>query len=709
MDKFKSDIIDSGLPSFTHDDLDVVIETYNKTMLSVLDKHAPLKKRMITIHPDAPWIDDGIKEQKREKRKAERKWRKTNLTVHREIYTEQRNKLSAMITESKKDYYQQQISDSTSSQSALFKTVDELLSKKRVSALPSHESTEELCNRMATFFTDKIRTIHEGLEKIQNPSFPLDPDPVFEGPCLNNFDEVTEEEVTKIIKAAAPKSCSLDPVPTKLVKECLDVLAPLITRIINQSFADGYVPKSFKLAAVTPLLKKANLIPEILKNFRPISNLPFLSKIMEKAATKQLLVHKETNKLREKMQSAYRTHHSTETALLRINHDLLTSLDSKRCVLMVMLDLSAAFDTVNHGVLLDRLATRYGVRGRAHDWIQSYLSERRQYVTINGHKSQEHIKDCDVPQGSVLGPNLYEDYTAAPVGDIFRKHDIQFSIYADDTQAYLEFEPDDIHSAIKRLEMCLEEIRQWMARNWLKLNDSKTEFIIFGGKKNIDKFKDVTIRLGDSDICQSESVKSIGANLDQTLQMDTQISSICRAAWFFLYQISKIRKYLTEDQAKTAIHAHVTSRLDFNNSLLAGLPKKRLRPMQLVQNAAARLITGIKKKEHVTPVLVKLHWLPVEKRIIYKVLLLAYKAMHGEGPEYLKELLTVYVPSRLLRSSGDCKLCVPKCRYVETEKRVFGSRAAVEWNKLPVPLRSKTSTDSFKGALKTYLFKEAYN
>ena len=203
----------------------------------------------------------------------------------------------------------------------------------------------------------------------------------------------------------------------------------------------------------------------------------------------------------------------------------MISLDNRQCVLMVMLDLSAAFDTVNHGVLLDRLSTRYGVREKAHDWIRSYLSERRQYVTINGHKSVEHAKDCDVPQGSVLGPNLYEDYTAAPVGDIFRKHGINFSIYADDTQAYLEFEPSDLDTSVARLEVCLEEVRQWMARNWLKLNDSKTEFIIFGGRKNVELYRNVTCKLGNSDIAQSDSVKSIGANLDQTLQMKTQISS----------------------------------------------------------------------------------------------------------------------------------------------------------------------------------------
>ena len=178
-----------------------------------------------------------------------------------------------------------------------------MLGKKKTSSLPKHESKEELCNRMADFFSEKIRLIHDGLAELQVDSLDLDPDREFadSDECLTDFGPLTEDEVRKLIKQSATKSCCLDPIPTELVKECLDVLLPLITRIINQSFSSAYVPKFFKIAAVTPILKKANLIAEILKNFRPISNLPYLSKILEKAAAIQLIDHKDNNKLREKL------------------------------------------------------------------------------------------------------------------------------------------------------------------------------------------------------------------------------------------------------------------------------------------------------------------------------------------------------------------------------------------------------------------------
>jgi hypothetical protein len=206
----------------------------------------------------------------------------------------------------------------------------------------------------------------------------------------------------------------------------------------------------------------------------------------------------------------------------------------------------------------------------------------------------------------------------------------------------------------------------------------------------------------------SNSVRSIGAVLDNTLGRDKQIAATCKTAWYHLHEISKIRKFLTIDQAKTVIHAYVTCRLDQNNSLLVGLPKKKLAKLQMIQNAAARLIFGLKKRDHVTPTLKQLHWLPVNQRIIFKTLLLVYKSLHGQGPEYLKELLMPYIPPRTLRSASENRLCVPSCHYVDTQKRAFGIRGPSEWNRLPGEIKSSSNVKTFKQSLKTHLFKLAY-
>ena len=576
--------------------------------------------------------------------------------------------------------------------------------------MPQHESTKELCERMSAFFCEKIESIYEGLQSLREDLSPSD----IEAGCptpgiMTDFSPVTEKDIEKIIKGCAAKSCCLDPIPSQIVKQCLDILLPIITRIVNTSLSSSTFPTALKIAAVTPILKKANLIPDILKNFRPVSNLPFLSKVLEKVAAKQLIAHKDAHNLREIMQSAYRTYHSTETALLYIHSDLLSALDRKQCVAMVMIDLSAAFDTVNHNILLHRLSERYGFQGNAHKWITSYLSQRKQFITINGERSQEKFKSCDVPQGSVLGPNLYEDYFAVPVGEILRKHNLLFHIYADDTQIYLPFLPGEESAAIHRLEKCLTEVRQWMATNWLQLNDSKTEFIIFGSKQNLSMLQEISLTIGESKIFPSDCVRNIGAHLDKELSLDKHLTSICKSAWYHLYQISKIRRYLTTDQTKSVIHAYVTSRLDQNNSLLLGLPKKSLKCLQCIQNASAKLIVRGRKHDHVTPILKNLHWLPIEQRILFKLLLLTFKSLNDQGPAYLKDLLVHYKPSRTLRSSSSMMLCCHRTHYVDTSRRAFYARAPAEWNRLPISLKNSDSIASFKSKLKTFLFKVAFD
>ena len=248
-----------------------------------------------------------------------------------------------------------------------------------------------------------------------------------------------------------------------------------------------------------------------------------------------------------------------------------------------------------------------------------------------------------------------------------------------------------------------------MASNWLKLNDSKTDFIIFGAKRNLSSVDTDSIMVGDAAINPSDSVKSIGATLDSSLSLKKHVNLTCKTAWYHLHQISKIKQYLTEDQLKAVIHSYVICRLDTNNSLLIGLPKTSLSHLQMVQNACARLIFSLKKRDHITPSLRILHWLPIEKRILFKVLLLVYKAINQKGPLYLKQLLVPYVPGHALRSADSHLLCVPECHYASTRCRAFGIAGPSEWNKLPKDIKTSSSVDSFKRALKTHLFRQAYS
>lgn len=534
-------------------------------------------------------------------------------------------------------------------------------------------------------------------------------------PCSNKLSEftpATEEEVRKLVMSSASKSCPLDPLPTSLLKECLTELLPVLTKMVNLSLAEGVVPARFKEAIVLPLLKKLTLDCEIFKNYRPVSNLTYTSKLTEKVVADRVESHTVTNGLHELMQSAYKQHHSVETALTRVQNDILLALDNKQCVLLVLLDLSAAFDTVDHSTMLQRLNKDFGITGTAHQWFQSYLTDRKQSVVIKGVKSDTTDLDCGVPQGSVLGPKKFTMYTK-PLGDILRKYDIDFHLFADDTQLYLTFKPTDTKSledAKTVLERCIEEVRAWMACNFLKLNDEKTEFLLIGLPKQLAKIQKPTITIGNCTIVPVESARNIGCIFDCNMNLEKHVNAVCRASYMQVRKIGKIRKCLSVKDTETLVHAFITSRLDQLNCLLYGLPKNLLDKLQRVQNTAARIITKTKPSDHITPVLMSLHWLPVKYRIQYKVLLLTYKCLNGKAPSYLSELLQLYQPTRVLRSSEDGPLLkIPASRLRYTGDRAFSVAAPHLWNELPRKIRESRSVDNFKSNLKSHLFKLAYD
>ena len=195
----------------------------------------------------------------------------------------------------------------------------------------------------------------------------------------------------------------MDLLPATLLKQHFDLLLPIILRIVNLSLESGHFPSSLKTVVLSPLLTKANLDHEVLANYRPILNLKVISKISEKVVAVCLQKYLEANQLNEPLQSAYKPFHSCETALVRVHNDILVAIDKRHCVMLLLLDLSVAFDTVDHDILLTRLHSKYSISGIALEWFCSYLTNRSQFVLIEGCRSQSRELKCGVPQGSVLG------------------------------------------------------------------------------------------------------------------------------------------------------------------------------------------------------------------------------------------------------------------------------------------------------------------
>ena len=443
-----------------------------------------------------------------------------------------------------------------------------------------------------------------------------------------------------------------------------------------------------------------------------MSNLSFVSKLIERIVCVQLIEHLEANGLYELLQSAYRQLHSTETALLRVQNDLLQAVDAEGGAILVLLDLSAAFDTIDHQKLLKLLDHSFGIRGTALKWFESYLQERTQTVQVGSAKSKPVTLKYGVPQGSVLGPILFTIYTA-PLGDIIRGHGLSFHLYADDTQLYIAFKPGASMSretAVSRIEACVKDIKEWMTNNLLKLNEDKTELIVVTSSTRNSQSQHITINVGGSIISPSEKpVRNLGVLFDSTCSLREHVSKLCKSVNYNLYSVGKIRKYLDTKTAEKIINSTVTSRLDYCNSLLYGAKECVISPLQRCQNNAARIVSLRWKSDHITPVMKELHWLPIKQRIQYKVLLLTYKALHGKAPAYLAQLLSIYSPSRPLRSQDKLLLTVPKCRLEGFGRRCFANAAPTLWNPLPSSIKCAPSVAAFKSRLKTHLFRVAYH
>ena len=261
----------------------------------------------------------------------------------------------------------------------------------------------------------------------------------------------------------------------------------------------------------------------------------------------------------------------------------------------------------------------------------------------------------------------------------------------------------------EQIEGCIYEIRQWMANNMLALNDGKTEVIKFSSKfGNGDGPRECDIQVGSAIVHSSSIVRDLGVTLDASMTMTSHIASICKSASFALWKIGKIRNLLDQQSTEKLVHAFVTSRLDYCNSLLYGLPDYQIHKLQSIQNAAARLVMKTPRTDHITPVLHNLHWLPIQKRIKFKILCLTYKVLSNMSPVYLRELLEIRSSGRTLRSSteGAHTLRQPIANTVFYGDRAFSVCAPRLWNRLPVSLRLSVNIDVFKSNLKTHLFIE---
>ena len=366
-----------------------------------------------------------------------------------------------------------------------WKTANSILHRSPPSLPRSSLEAINLVNTFSSFFKEKIALIHKSLPTfISRCTDPILPD---NRTPLSYFSFVNIEEMSRLIRSLPNKSSALDLIPTSTLKRFSHLFAPIISRLTNLSFSQAIFPAFFKTAQVLSLLKKGNLDPTIPSNYRPISNLSTISKIIERLVHSRITSYVLSSPNFNPFQSAYRKHHSTETTLIRITDSLRNICATGHAAVLVSLDLSAAFDILDHNILIDILNRHFNISDLALSWFCSYLSQRSQFVKMDNFSSSLTSLNSGVPQGSVLEPILFSLYTS-PMCSIIIHHDLLFHQFADDITLFTGVSHPDPNPAFLKLSSCLSALNSWFSQSQLKLNPTKSEVMFVGSSRLLAKY-----------------------------------------------------------------------------------------------------------------------------------------------------------------------------------------------------------------------------
>ena len=685
------------------------VNCFRKTTSMVYDECCPyVTKTIQVVDKSKKWFNSDVRIAKKNVRKAEKKYRNSNNDQNYNEYKRSRNVKCNVITQAKKQYIYKSITECNNDSRKTFNVLNSFLGKSdKTNALPSHDSISVLSNQFKDFFTDKINKIVDAFDNTV-PSSHLIPD--FPLQALSNFKPITPEVSLGLISNMNKTFCHNDPFNIKKIDdENLKLISHYFADIANLSFISGEFPETEKYAFITPLLKKGG-DPDNFSAYRPLYKTSFLSKFLEKCVLKQLNDHISKFECLPWFQSAYREFHSVETALCRVHNDLYKIKTQGGCSILILLDLSSAFDTIDRGLLLNDLKL-WGIDGKALQWISSYLSNRKFRVTIDDTFSDEDTMQFGVPQGTILGPVLFIIYTSS-LQYVLKDHGVSFHLYADDTQIY--FRLSNIDESKLKIKLISDAVDKWMKDRRLKMNASKTEIMVIGSSNNISSVRnelDQVVHFGNDTIMLSEKFRNLGFIFDQALSLSNQINKAKQKAICGLINISHISSLIDKKHRIQLVHSLVFSHIDFCNSLYYGLSNADLHPLQMIINSAARLIVNLPRFSHdrITPICIDLHFLPVRARVEFKICLLIFKAINCGQPHYLSDLLRPYAPESNvnLRSSG--RLNEPMFSSSTSSERCFEYYAPRLYNKLPDDIKSLNSVESFKKSLKTYIFRKAYN
>lgn len=692
LELLKSDVNSIDWSSVTDcSDINNKVFNFNNIILGLYNKHAPIKRTKLK-HDPAPWITDDIKNFMRKRDKANRHYRKFPTVENLAIYKLLRNRCNQMCRHAKRRYIHETIVSSKSDSTKVWHLLRSLgvggstapnVCSVDLNDLNAHFS----CPPVVLDNVSKASTIANLAAK------PLPLCPVF------NFDPVNESDVKKHVLSISSAAIGSDGVCSRMILPILSELLPILTHIFNFSLSSSSFPAAWKMAYVIPHPKIPNASSPC--HFRPISILPFLSKVLEHIVHFQLSNFLRSNCLLHPYQSGFRPGHSTVTALIRVTDDIRKAIDEKKLTILVLLDFSNAFNSVDFDVLIRVLAS-LNISSSALDWIRSYLENRSQSV-ISGELRSEWIDlYAGVPQGGVLSPLLFSSFINT-ITDIVTS---KFHLYADDLQIYHHFSAANIEEAVHVINDELDNIFKWAKSFGLSVNPSKSQALILGSRpmKNlINNINIPTLMYNNMPIAFSSSASNLGITFNSDFSWNTHVNNLSRKVYHAFHSLKPLQNFLPVKTKTLLMHTLILPIIDYADSCYPDATEEVVNKLERLQNLCIRYIYGLRKFDHVSTFRAELQWLPIRLRRKTHILNLLYKILFNPlSPKYLRDSFNfLHSPDSPCRSNVRTLLRFPSS-YSTAYSHSFTVHAVSLWNSLPSEIRLCQTFETFKKRVKDY-------
>ena len=675
-----------------YDNPDDLLDMFIELFSSVLDRHAPKRSKRVKRINQPNWINQAILEAIRTRDYFHKKKDSFNYKIWR-------SKVKCLIFNAKRQYYQDQISQNNHNPKQLWNSLHELSGFK--SNVQTHHINDEQDNpildpyQAANLFNDHFASIHKQYfadHQCTATNSKISREVLLQNPSVFIIPPVSISFVENQLNLLdVTKSTGSDGLSARFLKLSASTIAPVLVKIFNTSIKTCNYPRLFKEAKIIPIHKKGSKTDKT--NYRPISVLPIISLLFERHVSLHLRQHLEANKLLYGRQSGFRSNHSCQTALTKLVDDWFTAIDNNQIVGSIFLDLSKAFDLVDHTVLKNKLSDFY-LSDSTLSWFSSYLEFRSQKVVVSGISSESLPIVTGVPQGSVLGPLLFLIY----INDLPKslEHTVA-DIFADDTS--ISTADSSLDVVQDKLTSDLEHVTNWCDANRMSINIDKTKIMYISTKRKMKLFSsdEHSLHLNDSMFTCSTEETVLGVVIDNTLSWTSQCEKVLKRCNSLLYLLARIKSFLPISSRKMFYNAYILPHLDYCCILWGNCNASLEDKLIKFQKRAARLILD---KDFDTPsneLFLELSWMRFPERVAFQKAIQMYKIFNNQAPDYLNDMFipTSEIHPRCLRSSTNCQLYLPRPN-TENYKRSFTYSGSNIWNSLPANVKTAQSVQTFK-------------